>query len=116
LQAHPYNFVVLNNLGKSYFLSGDLQNAKKSFETALTYLPNFTESLVNLASVEYSLGKKLRAYKLLMKIPKKLRTPAINQNIKALNKEIEKAKERFAKKAARQAQLDQKSKTNNEKK
>jgi len=97
LQAHPYNFVVLNNIGKSYFLTGDLQNAKTSFETALTFLPNFTESLVNLASVEYTLGKKPLALKLLLKIPESERTPAINQNIEALDKEIKKAIKKAAK-------------------
>jgi O-antigen ligase/Tfp pilus assembly protein PilF len=116
LQAHPYNFVVLNNVGKSYFLTGDLQNAKKSFETALTYLPNFTESLVNLASVEYTLGEKPLAYQLLTKIPESDRTPAINQNIEALDKEIKKEIKKAARKAAREATRKQKAKTNNEKK
>lgn len=122
LQAHPYNFVVLNNLGKSYFLTGDLQNAKKSFETALTYLPNFTESLVNLASVEYALGKKPQAYNLLLKIPESERTAAINQNIEALDKEIKKARKKAARKAAKAAKAAKSTKnaknakTNNEKK
>lgn len=116
LQAHPYNFVVLNNLGKSYFLLGDLQNAKTQFEKALTYLPNFTESLVNLASVEYTLKHKRKAFNLLNKIPKSKRTPEIRQNIKALDKELKRAAKRAAVKKERQAREKLKSQSLNEKK
>jgi O-antigen ligase len=91
LQEHPYNFVVLNNLGRSYLLLGDLQMAKSSFETALKYLPNFTESLVNLASVEYNLGNKQKAYDLLVKTNESERTPEIRQNINIIKDELNQA-------------------------
>ena len=116
LLAHPYNFIVLNNLGKSYFLSGDVQNAKTYFEKALTYLPTFTESLVNLASVEYTLKHKRKAYNLLLKIPNSQRTPEIRQNIKALDKELKRAAKRAAIKKERQAREQLNSKSSNEKK
>jgi O-antigen ligase/Tfp pilus assembly protein PilF len=116
LKAHPYNFVVLNNLGKSYFLLGDIQNAKTHFEKALTYLPNFTESLVNLASVEYTLKHKRKAYNLLNKIPKSKRTPEIRQNINALDKELKRAAKRAEKRKQTKAMEQSKSQSLNEKK
>jgi tetratricopeptide (TPR) repeat protein len=108
--------VVLNNLGKSYFLLGDIQNAKTHFEKALTYLPNFTESLVNLASVEYTLKHKRKAYNLLNKIPKSKRTPEIRQNINALDKELKRAAKRAEKRKQTKAMEQSKSQSLNEKK
>jgi len=116
LQEHPYNFVVLNNLGKSYFLLGDLEMAKSSLERALEYLPNFTESLVNLATVEYKLGNKQQAYDLLNKTANSERTDAIRQNIRALKKELNAEARKNARKAQRLEERKLKMKNENTKK
>ena len=61
----PYNVHVLNNLGSSYFNSGQYPQAIKSYRELLTYYPWFSEAIANLTVAYINSGQIEEAVKLL---------------------------------------------------
>ena len=61
LRIEPNNAELYKNRGNLYYYFGQIQNAKLSFETAITIKPNYSEAIGNLATVNFSLGNLNKA-------------------------------------------------------
>lgn len=85
-KQHPNHVALLNNLGLSYYQTGDCQQAEKYLLKALDIVPSYKESRINLATVYYSEKKYAEALGMLQGVKKKKTMPEIGQNIRALNK------------------------------
>jgi len=61
-QLNPYHVHVLNNLGTCYEVKGRHSEAIVKYEEALAIIPDFEETLLNLAAVLYNIGEYSEAY------------------------------------------------------
>lgn len=62
LKAHPYNLVVLSNMGTAYQKSGQPEKALELFHKVLEISPRHEHTLLNLAAVYFEMGKFSEAY------------------------------------------------------
>lgn len=62
LKAHPYNMVVLSNLGTAYQKTGRPEKAVELFNKVLEISPRHEHTLLNLAAVYFEMGKFSEAY------------------------------------------------------
>ncbi len=70
LEAYDYNSsntVILDNLGQTYYLRGELDKSQETFETLLAKNPGFPEAYFNYALVLVKLGQGEKAAELLKK-------------------------------------------------
>lgn len=56
LQIDPNNAELYKSRGNLYYNKGQLDNARRSFETALTLKPNYSQAIGNLATINFSQG------------------------------------------------------------
>ncbi len=63
LKAHPYNMVVLSNLGTAYQKTGRPERAAELFNKVLEISPRHEHTLLNLAAVYFEMGKFSEAYR-----------------------------------------------------
>lgn len=68
LAVEPSNPMLLNNLGYSYYLTGDLHNAKYFFTQALNYDNKYKRAIHNLALIEIKNGNLTTAVALFNRI------------------------------------------------
>lgn len=75
-EIHPYHLPTLNNLGTSYDLTGNRDNALAYYNKALAISPRYKESLVNIAIVYYNLNDLEKALNYISKIKDNKNNPA----------------------------------------
>lgn len=61
LEQYPGNELARFSLGKAYFDSGDLTNAKEQFEIALSKKPEWMVVQILIGKCDLALGDKVRA-------------------------------------------------------
>ncbi len=62
LKTHPYNIVVLSNMGTAYQKTGRPERAVELFNKVLEISPRHEHTLLNLAAVYFEMGKYSEAY------------------------------------------------------
>ncbi len=76
---HPYHLHVLNNLGTCYEIAGDHNRALDLYRQALRISPHFAETLLNVAAVDYGLGRFAESLEVLDDVPSAQRDEAYYQ-------------------------------------
>jgi lipoprotein NlpI len=65
LEVHPNHVHVLNNIGTCQTLSGEHDDAVRTYKRAIELAPRFEEARINLGLVLHSLGRDREAYEVL---------------------------------------------------
>jgi O-antigen ligase len=68
-QLHPFDFNVLNNLGTSYFVKGNYQEAIRYYLMAITINQQYTDAILNTCAAYINLKQPKEALKWLQKTP-----------------------------------------------
>jgi len=79
LQVHPNHVHVLNNIGTCQTLSGQHDDAVRTYKRAIELAPRFEEARINLAFVLHSLGKDQEAYEVLSPIAANATSPRFKE-------------------------------------
>ncbi|WP_373398131.1 tetratricopeptide repeat protein [Algoriphagus halophilus] len=61
LQIEPNSAELYKNRGNLYYYLGQIRNAKRSFEAAISIKPNYSEAIGNLATINFSQGNLEKA-------------------------------------------------------
>lgn len=77
LKVHPYNMVVLSNLGTAFQKTGRPEKALEMFHKVLEISPRHEHTLLNLAAVYFEMGKFSEAYQAIRRCDPHTRNPRV---------------------------------------